>query len=544
METMKPLESFFHPLKDVPVSQRPEKLNNPFDYTPHPLVERIVNELRAEVRKDRKLKMALNNGKMMGVMVVDHPTLGVGYLAAFSGTLLEQCTLPGFVPPVYDTSTPTGVLKQADVEIKELNKQIAPLSLDLMAMEGDLDSFIDYVKGLVEQKKAENARRKAARDLRRQQPLTPEENEALLNESRHDKAELKRMRDDYKHTEALRNQPITKIKAKIERLEKRRREISEKAQLQLFDLYRVHNALGEERSVAEVFSESVGKLPPGGTGDCCAPRLLETAYRYGLRPWYIAEFWWGQSPNDSLREDGFFYPACRSKCRPLLGFMLQGLEVEENTIEQGDPSLKIFELYDDKRLTIVVKPSGLLSVPGTLQQESALDQFIKEHPEASGPMVVHRLDQETSGLMIFAKNKRTHGALQYQLEHHLVVKRYMAIVEGSPAKDEGFIDLPLRPDVDDRPRQMVDHQHGKKSTTQFMVVDRMGDRTRVLFAPITGRTHQIRVHAAHPDGLGCPIVGDRLYGHAGGRMCLQAISLTFEHPVTGITMTFNAPPEF
>lgn len=258
----------------------------------------------------------------------------------------------------------------------------------------------------------------------------------------------------------------------------------------------------------------------------------------------MAEFWWGASPVGEVRHHGHFYPACRSKCKPILDFMLRGLDVEENQLARPMEEDSLDVVYDDRWLTVINKPSGMLTVPGKLLEDSLLTRYQDAHPEANGPIVMHRLDQETSGLVIFAKDKDTHKALQQQFEQHTIRKCYIALLDGIVEHDEGTIDLPIRPDVDDRPRQRVDHEHGKPAVTRYRVLERTGGVTRIVFEPLTGRTHQLRVHASHPMGLNCPTVGDRLYGKASSRLMLHAGSITFTHPATAQPMTLDCPAGF
>ena len=319
--------------------------------------------------------------------------------------------------------------------------------------------------------------------------------------------------------------------------------MSEALQERIFRLFVVSNARGERRDLVEVF-KPLDTLPPAGAGECCAPRLLNYAFNHSLNPVCMAEFWWGASPVGEVRHHGHFYPACRSKCKPILDFMLQGLDVEDNPLEQPRQDTVLDIVYDDRWLTVLNKPSGMLTVPGKALEDSLLTRYQAAHPEAHGPIVVHRLDQETSGLVIFAKDKATHKALQQQFEQHTVSKRYIALLDGLVMQDEGVIDLPLRPDVDDRPRQRVDHEHGRPSVTRYRVLERNDGVTRISLEPLTGRTHQLRVHASHPLGLNCPIVGDRLYGRTARRLMLHARSITFVHPATGETLSLTCSPDF
>jgi tRNA pseudouridine32 synthase/23S rRNA pseudouridine746 synthase len=285
-------------------------------------------------------------------------------------------------------------------------------------------------------------------------------------------------------------------------------------------------------------------LPPGGTGDCCAPKLLQYAYQHGLKPVCMAEFWWGPSPKSEIRQHGQFYPACRGKCKPVLTWMLQGLDVDPDPEEVGSPHLQPEIVYEDEVLAVVNKPAGMLSVPGRTENYSVAT-WTQQRWE--GAMMVHRLDMCTSGLLLVAKTTDAYHHLQRQFEAHTIKKKYLALVEGIPQKEHGIIDLPLLCDPTNRTRQVVDYEHGKRAITEYRVISTQRDGSFVsLLAlwPHTGRTHQLRMHCAHPDGLGCPILGDELYGHKSDRLYLQAQAITFIHHVTGKRMHFELKNEF
>ena len=523
----------------------PSHFTCPFCYEPHPLALMAVERVQRYVASRDDWADEMGAGKMLGVLVARDELGRLGFLAAFSGNLAGSVRHDFFVPPVYDLLDPEGEFKRGEAQITAINHEVTRLE-----QSPDLDALLQR-EGAARQLMADEvanfkslmARHKRQRDQRRQAgPLTAAEGEALLNESRYEKAELRRIR--HRHEAVL--QAIGEEKEafhhRITQLKNRRKAMSEALQERIFRLFVVSNARGERRDLVEVF-KPLGTLPPAGAGECCAPRLLNYAYSQGLQPVCMAEFWWGASPVGEVRHHGHFYPACRSKCKPILDFMLQGLDVEENPLGQPLEAALLDEVYDDQWLTVLNKPSGMLTVPGKLLEDSLLTRYREAHPEAQGPMVVHRLDQETSGLVVFAKDKVTHKALQQQFERHTIVKRYIALLDGLVPDDEGVIDLPLRPDVDDRPRQRVDDEHGKPAVTRYRVLERAGGMTRVALEPLTGRTHQLRVHASHPRGLNCPIVGDRLYGKASTRLMLHAQSLTFCHPASGRVMTVECPSQ-
>ena len=321
----------------------------------------------------------------------------------------------------------------------------------------------------------------------------------------------------------------------IEALKEERKQRSIALQQWIFEQFRLRNARGEEQDIYSIFTQTAHRNPPAGTGECAAPKLLQYAYLNNLQPLAMAEFWWGDSPKGEIRRHGHYYPACRHKCEPILNFMLQGLQVEPNPLLTSNTDATQLEtVYEDDYLLVVNKPAGMLSVPGKTGQASVLTLLQERYPDATGPILVHRLDMATSGLLLAAKDKDTHTLLQKQFEGRTVKKRYIALLEGIPqAEPKGFIRLPLRPDFDNRPLQMVCYEYGKPAVTRYEIMDTENDRTRMAFYPETGRTHQLRVHAAHPEGLNCPIVGDPLYGQPADRLYLHAERLEFRHPVTG-----------
>ena len=525
----------------------PQRFTCPYCYEPHPLALMAVEQVQRYVATRDDWAEELGAGKMLGVLVAQDAQGRLGFLAAFSGNLAGSVHHDYFVPPVYDLLDPQGEFKLGEAEITAINHEVERLkhSPELAAMlkrESDAKrQMADEVSAF----KAMMAQHKLTRDQRRQDPgISTDELEVLLNQSRFEKAELRRIRQRQEAQLSQITEEIVDYNRHIDELKSRRKAMSEALQERIFRLFVVSNALGERRDLVEVF-RPLGTLPPAGAGECCAPRLLNFAYNNGLRPVCMAEFWWGASPVGEVRHHGHFYPACRSKCKPILDFMLQGLDVEENALGQPlDSDMALDVVLDDQWLTVLNKPSGMLTVPGKLLEDSLLTRFQAAHPEAVGPIVVHRLDQETSGLVIFAKDKATHKSLQQQFENHSIKKRYVALLDGLVERDEGVIALPLLPDIEDRPRQRVDNEHGKPAVTRYQVLERSGGRTRVAFEPLTGRTHQLRVHASHPLGLNCPIVGDRLYGTAATRLMLHAERITFTHPATGQPITLDCPPDF
>lgn len=325
------------------------------------------------------------------------------------------------------------------------------------------------------------------------------------------------------------------------------KKMSQDLQVWLFHQYQLLNARGETKDLVDIWQSYYSRpklrqkfpLPPGGTGDCCAPKLLQYAYQQGLKPVCMAEFWWGATTHTELRQHLNYYPACRGKCKPILTWMLQGLDVDPNPELQGVAHLKLNTVYEDNDIVVVDKPSGMLSVPGRIDDYSVETVMRQRYPDA---MIVHRLDMGTSGLLIVAKSSEAYHPLQEQFIKHQVKKKYVAMLEGRGKKEEvgGTVSLPLRPDPMNRPRQMVDMEHGKRAVTDY---EFLSDDLVALY-PQTGRTHQLRIHCAHPDGLGRPIVGDELYGTKGNRLMLHAAEIWFRHPITGQEMHLASSPPF
>ena len=537
----------FHLLgSEAAVMELPQRFTCPFMYEPHSLALMAVAHVQRYVASRTDWADEMGAGKMLGVLVARDGAGQLGFLAAFSGNLAGSVRHDFFVPPVYDLLDPQGEFKRGEAQITAINREVERLehSPELIALQRRETVEKQKMADEIGEFKALMARHKHERDERRQaSDLSADEREALLDQSRYEKAELKRIRRRYE-TELMNiSDEIDGFRRRIGDLKASRKAMSETLQERIFRLFVVSNARGERRDLVDVF-KPLGTLPPAGAGECCAPRLLNYAFNNNLHPVCMAEFWWGASPVGEVRHHGHFYPACRSKCKPILDFMLQGLDVEENPLEVAAASKPLDVTYNDRWLAVLNKPSGMLTVPGKALEDSLYSRFRAAFPEAAGPIVVHRLDQETSGLVIFAKDKAVHKALQQQFEAHTIRKCYVALVDGSVSQDEGLIDLPLRPDVDDRPRQRVDYEHGKPAVTHYRVLERKPDVTRLALEPLTGRTHQLRVHCSHPQGLNCPIVGDRLYGKSSTRLMLHAQSITFVHPVTGKQLTLDCPPDF
>ena len=518
---------------------QPESFDNPFRYTPHPLVREAAALLMKELDKTPEL---FAEGKMMGILVVisseRSESRDLYYLAAFSGTINGTSQISGFVPPIYDLCDSNGHFKIREAEITELNRQIAILeeSDRLSSLRTMISEASRNMETEISEQKARMAMLKKIRDGIRSETETSEQNESLLRESQHEKAELRRLKKRWEERLAALKAQEQELTEEIDILKLKRASMSDDLQKWIFQQYRVHNALGHESSIAEIFAAE-GLTPPGGTGECAAPKLLEYAYRNGLRPLAMGEFWYGKSPETAVRTHGHFYPSCTSKCGPLLGFMMQGLNVrKEETCLSGEPVI----LHEDSSVIVVSKPSGMPSVPG-LDGRLSLQEWLRKAVYA-----VHRLDMDTSGVIIFAKTDSAAAHLRRQFEEHTVKKTYMAKVSWGQGEEStklnGPIDLPLAADYDERPRQKVDFKQGKPAYTEYELVRINPDGTAdLLLHPVTGRTHQLRVHCAHTLGLGSPILGDRLYGGSpASRLHLHALSITFRHPETDTELSFSS----
>ncbi|MFS2388125.1 pseudouridine synthase [Bacteroides fragilis] len=525
----------------------PRLFTYPFHYTPHPLCVMAAGEVQAYINKQTRWKEELDKGKMFGVLIVRTSNGQTGYLAAFSGNLCGSNSHSFFVPPVYDLLKPDGFFKIEEEQISAINHQIGQLQ--------NCDRYLELQQKMERetassQQALSEARKvlKAAKEKREQRRLhRPNENEqaAMIRESQYQKAEFKRLERYWKEQISEIKTELESFSSQIEALKAERRNRSEALQQKLFQQFNFLNAKGETKNLCAIFEETVQKTPPAGAGECAAPKLLQYAYLSGLSPIAMAEFWWGESPKTEIRHHGYYYPSCRGKCEPILRHMLQGLDVEPAPSERYSLSQNMPEiLFEDQWLLVLHKPEGVLSVPGKSEEQSIYSLLRARYPEATGPLVVHRLDMATSGLLLAAKTQEVHRHLQAQFENRSIKKRYIALLDGILPEEEGVIDLPICPDYLDRPRQMVNEELGKTAITRYRVMDRKNGQTRIAFFPLTGRTHQLRVHAAHPLGLNCPIVGDELYGRKAERLYLHAEYLEFIHPVSGQRMVIEKKAEF
>lgn len=550
---------------DVQSITLPTKFTFPFYYEPHPLTVLAAEELQRELSThpliaplfDTEDETCLPTGKMFGVLVVKNEKGELGYLAGFSGKLGSHTDLEGYVPLIFDLWNENGFFAREDVEVKAINAinaKIEKLEADTVYNNAKalLKQQIAEEKTAIEEKKAQHKKQKNERKaIRKEQEviLSPEEfqllNDDLVKQSLRDKYELRVLTEYWQEQITTTRDITTSIEEELNNLKEERKQKSNGLQQKLFASYKFLNYKGEEQSLLEIFEKTVLQQPPAAAGDCAAPKLMQYAYEHNYTPIALGEFWWGESPKSEIRKHQHFYPSCRSKCEPILGHMLEGLEVDDNPL-LINPALNrpIEVVYEDEYFAIVNKPEDFLSVPGIYILDSVYERMKLRYPNATGPLIVHRLDMPTSGILIIAKDKDSHKALQSQFIKKSLEKRYVAILDGIIAEDEGIIELPLRIDFDDRPRQMVCYEYGKYAKTRYEVIERKDGKTKVYFYPITGRTHQLRMHASHPKGLNTPIVGDDLYGTKADRLYLHAERITFRHPKTYELMTFTIKESF
>lgn len=542
------MESKFHtfaqPIQSIPL---PERFTYPFHYTPHPLCVIAAEETQAYLKERTEWREELQTGKMFGVLVVRTPAGEVGYLAAFSGNLAGKNVHPFFVPPIYDLLQPDGFFRQEEERINEINARIRTLQASpaLEDARSRLQSTIEYCDFVLQAAKDLMKKRKEERDRLRQFPLTEEETTLLIKESQHMKAAHKLTKKSLRSILEEDQAKVDRLEQEIEQLKQERKRRSAALQRKLFEQFRILNARGEVKDLCELFAPTNQGAPPAGAGECAAPKLLQYAYQHQLEPIAMAEFWWGDSPKTEIRHHGYYYPACKGKCEPILHHMLQGLRVDENPLlADSHRETKLDILYEDDYLLVINKPEGMLSVPGKGDVDSVYQRLSILYPEATDPIIVHRLDMATSGLLLAAKTKEAHQNLQAQFKNRTIQKRYIALLEGEVPQDEGEIRLPLCSDPLDRPRQIVSEEFGKPAFTRYRVLERTSGKTLIAFYPQTGRTHQLRVHAAHPLGLHCPILGDELYGRKAERLYLHAEYLAFTHPITFERIEIQKSPAF
>ena len=552
---------FFQPFSaDISGISLPEKFTFPFYYQPHPLSEmaalELQNYLESQTNFDHNFGLdATQNGlvigKMFGVLVCQNEKGELGYLWAFSGKLANENHHDYFVPTVFDMLVDNSFFRKEEALLNAYNRKIENLEIS----EDYLNELENFKKTKIQaetelqNQKIRIKEQKLLRDERRIQieaTLNEEEllefNDQLAEESKKESILLKKMTKYWKLTLQTLEEKGLVLSNELMQLKEERKAKSAALQQKLFAEYSFFNQYKEKKSLGEIFNNN----PPAGAGECAAPKLLHYAFQHNLKPICMAEFWWGQSPNSEVRQHKQFYPSCKSKCEPILmGHMLQDLEMEENPFIMNHAEGKDIEIvYEDEVMLVINKPTEFLSVPGKTISDSVYARIKEKYPDATGPLIVHRLDMSTSGIMLIAKNEATAVQLQSQFINRTIKKRYVALLDGLLEKSHGYIDLPLRVDLDDRPRQLVCYEHGKPAQTKWKTIEVKNGKTKVHFYPITGRTHQLRVHASHNLGLHTPIVGDDLYGAKADRLHLHAEYIQFEHPITKEVMEILVEAEF
>ena len=537
----------------------PEKFTFPFYYVPHELSVIASTELQAylETQSDFEHNFGLQEyqeglviGKMFGVLVCQNQVGELGYLWAFSGKLAGVNHHSYFVPTIFDMLQEDGFFRKEEEVLNAINRQIEILenSEELQSKKSQLENTKNQAVTDIQNQKDKIKKMKVERDEKRISftNLSSAEIEQLelelSEESKKESILLKKMTKYWNFQIEKAQNEVNLLLNEINQHKEARRLKSGALQQKLFAEYSFLNQFGERKSIGEIFNNN----PPAGAGECAAPKLLHYAFEHNLKPIAMAEFWWGQSPKSEIRKHKQFYPACKSKCEPiLLSHMLHGLDMEANPFQENPAEGKDIEIvFEDEVLAVINKPAEFLSVPGKIISDSVYQRVKELYPNATGPLIVHRLDMSTSGLMLIAKDEETYVKLQSQFIKRTIKKRYVALLDGVLEEKEGFIDLPLRVDLDDRPRQLVCYEHGKPALTKWEKIEVRNNQTLVYFYPITGRTHQLRVHASHELGLNTPIVGDDLYGSKANRLHLHAESLTFEHPELNKVIRISNKPEF
>ena len=541
----------------------PEKFNYPFHYVPHEIALIAAKELQDYLQTQtdwehdfgmEQGKDGLIIGKMFGVLVVKNTEGRLGYLCAVSGRLAGQNLHEKFVPPVFDILTEEGFFRKGEAIISEINGRIYAMEKqpDFLDAHDALNIGMQQAEEEITACTLHNKQQKEMRHSKRKQleaefagAALEEQLKKLNSESINDHYRLKQLRKHWSAEVVRLKDDMAIFHAAIDALKDERKNRSAALQDAIFDEFYFVNRALEKRSVGDIFKHTPEGRPTAGAGECAAPKLLQYAFLNHLEPIALAEFWWGQSPKTEVRLHGHFYPACKGKCQPILGHMLQGIVMDENPLLKN-PALgkDLAVVWEDEHIVIINKPHEFLSVPGKEIEDSVLTRLQSLYPEAPELLVVHRLDMSTSGLLIAAKTMDIYKELQRQFAEREVKKRYVALLEGIINENAGWIDLPLRVDLDDRPRQVVCYEHGKPAQTRWKVIERKDGRTKVYFFPVTGRTHQLRVHAAHTLGLKHPIVGDDLYGQRSTRLHLHAERIEFKHPVSGKRVAVEVAAEF
>ncbi|MCW3173223.1 RluA family pseudouridine synthase [Shewanella subflava] len=547
----------------------PTSFTFPFYYQPHPVCLQAAHQLQQDwlIKNPWQHNFGLDPendrgmviGKMFGVLVVKDQQGKVGFLAAFSGKLADQNILPPFVPPVFDMLTKDSFFSEENKQINEINQliiqheakpELAFLHSLLDRQQQQAETELTLLRSnIIDNRKQRKSQREQADIDLAQGKLSPEAYKTLSIElsrqSVQQKQQLSELKQHWADKVELTQKQVDTHQYQIKQLKKRRKQLSNQLQKKLFNQYQFLNISGLTRDLNSLFIETPNHLSPAGAGECAAPKLLQYAFKQQLTPIAMAEFWWGQSPKSEIKQHQNYYPACHSKCRPILGHMLTDMQVDPDPLLVNTAQDKHIDIiYQDADFAIINKPAEMLSVAGKNVTDSVQTRMQQRFPHATGPLIVHRLDMSTSGLMVIALTKEANKALQQQFINRTVTKRYIALVEGQPSQKQGSITLPLRVDLNDRPKQLVCYEHGKNAETFWEVYKNKGETTLLHLYPKTGRTHQLRVHCAHHLGLGLPIVGDDLYGQQANRLHLHAAYIGFNHPSSGQWVEFTALADF
>lgn len=551
---------FSSPINEIKL---PSKFTFPFYYEPHALCKIAAKELQAYLlnQTDFSHNFGLNAadnrmaiGKMFGVLVVQNEQGEIGYISAVSGMLGDKNQHERFVPPVYDILSKDSHYLNEKEHQKNIHHQIIsiendPAYVSLLLEKEEVEK--KAAKDILEKKEDLKAS-KMGRDLRRRQAksqLSVDEFNLVQIELNKESLEAKQFFNNvnryWRHTLGNIDDKLLNYNNHLAFLKTEQKNRSNKLQQYINEQYKFLNTKKEVKNLSQLFTETAIGSIPAGSGECAAPKLLQYAFLNNLKPIAMAEFWWGKSPNKEIKKHEQYYPACQGKCKPILAHMLDGIEMDENPMLENTAIGKELEtIFEDGHLIVLHKPAEFLSVPGIHVQDSVYSRIKQQVKGISGPIIVHRLDMSTSGLLVLAKNKRAHQYLQKQFIERTVKKRYTALLSGKLNENSGVVNLPLRVDLDDRPRQLVCFEYGKPAETQWEVVERLAGVTKVHFYPISGRTHQLRVHAAHVNGLNASIVGDDLYGSKAERLYLHADTLEFTHPMTKERMKFHKKASF
>lgn len=538
---------------DISENDIPKEFTFPFEYVPHKLTILAAQTVYSCIANDIQFGNDLYTGKMFGVLVVKNQVGKVGFLAGFSGNINGNNEYRYFVPPICDLLSPHNFFKKEEAEISAINTKIVSIehSNEYVELRNKL-SLQQRVNGDILDAKKQLLKSEKKRRERERMAISDDDTEQLnrlISESQRQKADYKRLEKrllaELKDIES----ELKTIQKQIDNLKKERKTRSANLQERIFKEFILLNAKGERKSVYDIFLNTKEQIAPAGTGECALPKMLQYAYLKGYTPLCMGEFWWCEGENNQMRKHKHFYPSCKGKCEPILSFMLQGLKIETPKIDKfSSYTVENLEVvFEDEHIVVVNKPYGMLSVNGKDESVRSIETVVREkYCLFDVPIVIHRLDMATSGLIMFAKTIEANNAFSRLFENRVVKKRYVALLEpiSKQVADKGLISLPLSADYVERPRQRVNKENGKEAVTYYEIVERNEKYSKLNFYPITGRTHQLRIHSAHSEGLHSPIIGDALYGSKSVRMFLHAESMEFIHPFTNEKISLTKENDF